>query len=343
MCIIVCKPAGVEVPSAEIMATCFVNNPDGAGFMLAAKGAVHGYKGLMSYDEFIGELQGAEKKFGNLKKFPVVMHFRIGTHGSNVAGNTHPFPLKGGYREMRHTRWEAEQGFAHNGIIYNTSKDPDILKFNVSDTMVFAKKFVNPIAKYVSIANDKEIAEALHAVAESKLCFLDRKGRLMTCGDFVQDGGIYYSNSSYKPRTIKYPLTSRYYNSGWDYDDYSMYNDCCLGLSDHDLAEYKEELAADYGYTMLPKDTTIHTHHYSKDKNTFTSVKNVEGYFIDYSGCLYRFDPYRFDFILSYLPDEYDELVFSDDSFDYPTEDLPAFFEDEPSTEEIAPPYVIEN
>lgn len=320
MCIIVCKPAGVDVPSAEILATCFVNNPDGAGFMLAAKNSVHGFKGLMCYDEFMAELQAAEKRFGNLKKLPVVMHFRIGTHGSNVAGNTHPFPLKGGYREMRHTRWEADQGFAHNGIILSTSTDPDIKKFNVSDTMVFAKKYVNPIAKHVSIASDLELATMLQNVADSKLCFLDKKGKLVTCGDFVQDGGVYYSNSSYKPREYKFPPLKRsYYDYGWS-DYYDNYADYCY-LSEADLRAYKNELAEEYGYVELPKGTTIKLIHITKAGTNYTTYKNVEGMFIDDFGSIHRFDPYRYDFICVYLQDEYEDIDVPGSSDAFPTED----------------------
>ena len=47
MCIIVAKNAGIPMPSTEILRNCFDNNPDGAGFMLAAKNSVYGFKGLM--------------------------------------------------------------------------------------------------------------------------------------------------------------------------------------------------------------------------------------------------------------------------------------------------------
>lgn len=41
MCIIAAKPAGVEMPSDEILRTMWNNNNDGACFMWAANGRVH--------------------------------------------------------------------------------------------------------------------------------------------------------------------------------------------------------------------------------------------------------------------------------------------------------------
>ena len=151
MCIIVAKPIGIQMPTIHTLEKCFDNNPDGAGIMLASKGKVWGFKGLMAFKDFTDKLRVLENRFGNLDKLAVVMHFRIGTHGSNVPANTHPFPLKGSYEELRALEWVDEHGMAHNGIISALSYHKDIKAENVSDTMVFIKRVIAPIAKTMRV------------------------------------------------------------------------------------------------------------------------------------------------------------------------------------------------
>ena len=223
MCIIVAKKAGIAMPSTEILSTCFKNNPDGAGFMLSTGKVVKGFKGLMTFEEFQTELETARKRYGDLDKLSVVMHFRITTHGGTSQGNTHPFPIGVGYREMRKTEWSASKGLAHNGVISCLSYDKDIGKFKVSDTMVFVKKIANPILKYAPL--NKEILDALYQFAESKLCFLDRLGNISTRGDFIEDSGILYSNSSFNAERKKsYSYDSFHSYSGYSSGSFSNYD-----------------------------------------------------------------------------------------------------------------------
>lgn len=224
MCIIVAKKANVAMPSMDILSNCFKNNPDGAGFMLSTGKIVKGFKGLMTFEEFQAELEVARKRYGDLDKHSVVMHFRITTHGKTSQGNTHPFPIGVGYREMRKTEWSASKGLAHNGIISSVSFHADISKYKVSDTMVFAKKIASPILKYAPLNND--ILDTLFEIAGSKLCFLDRLGKISTRGDFIEDKGVLYSNSSFKRESrnvyafdsyeYDYMDLKPYFSSGWD-------------------------------------------------------------------------------------------------------------------------------
>lgn len=313
MCIIVAKNAGIAMPANDVLKNCFENNPDGAGFMLAAKNAVYGFKGLMSLEELTQELEKARKRFGNLDKLSVVLHFRISTHGSVVGGNTHPFPLKGGYREMRRLEWVADQGFAHNGIISLTSHDGDIKKHNVSDTMVFAKKFVNPIAKHCQIASDKDILDMLFDLAESKLCFLNRKGKIATRGEFQSRDGILYSNSSYEKRSYSLSNINGWYSSYYSYD-YSNHgtsgsSNTSLSLSKQELMDYINELADENGLYPLPKGSVI----FFRD-NSVDNVAYSGEFYIDDCGWLYIFREDRLDFSIYATEDEYEEIV-------YPIED----------------------
>lgn len=209
MCIIVAKKSGISMPSKSIIENCFFNNPDGAGIMLAYKGKVFGFKGLMTESAFFSKLERLERRFGDLKKLPVVMHFRIGTHGTNIPENTHPFPLSDSYVDLRDLEWVASTGVAHNGIISSCSSHPDVRLENVSDTMVFIKNIAAPIGKYMSVTKHPEVIAALHTAADSKLCFLDGRGNLQTAGNFNEKDGVLYSNYSYEDYTYKY-----YYGAG---------------------------------------------------------------------------------------------------------------------------------
>ena len=199
MCVIVAKEAGINMPSEDKLKNCFYHNRDGAGIMLASKGKVFGFKGYMTWESFKAALNKLEKRFGSLRKLPVVMHFRIGTHGENIPENTHPFPLCASYDKMRETHWVSAQGVAHNGIISALSYHPDISAENVSDTMVFVKRVIAPIAKTTVISSRPDILEGLGLMAGSKLAFLDCSGKIVTAGAFVKDEEVLYSNSSYKP------------------------------------------------------------------------------------------------------------------------------------------------
>lgn len=307
MCIIVAKNAGIKMPSMDILRNCFENNPDGAGFMLADGKAVYGFKGLMTFEEFSQELKKARKRFGDLDKLAVVLHFRISTHGSSVGSNTHPFPLKGGYRELRKSEWIADQGFAHNGIIQQTSFDEDVKKHNVSDTMVFAKKFVNPIAKYATIASDRAILDMLYELADSKLCFLSRKGKIATRGKFFEEDGVLYSNTSYEDRYY-FRSSRKWLTSSFlvDYDD--NYEKVDFKLSNSELSAYIADLSEEYGYYPLPEGTVI----FFEDKTVITTSYTGE-FYLDDCGWLYTFKEERLDFSLYAAAEEYSDIVYPEE------------------------------
>jgi len=265
MCIIVAKRMNVKMPSEEILSTCFTNNPDGAGIMVSAKGKVYGFKGLMTFDAFTAKLHQIEKRFGDLDKLNVVMHFRIKTHGTVIAANTHPFPVTSSYKAMRKLEWVADLGMAHNGIINATCHHPDVKQENVSDTMVFIKRVVAPVAEQTSIMKNDKVLEALRLAADSKLAFLDGK-RLVVLGDFKYIDGVYYSNTSYEG--VRY--SSYYPYSFKDDDAWDEYitNKYVKGagrkeendwpkLSPKEEEYLMEETAVDYGIEVFPPNITI--------------------------------------------------------------------------------------
>lgn len=92
MCIIAVKKAGIAMPDSKVLDEMSWNNNDGAGFMYLHEGMVHIRKGYMKFLDFSNAIKDIDNDIG-LKDRPVIMHFRIGTHGKNVPENTHPFPV----------------------------------------------------------------------------------------------------------------------------------------------------------------------------------------------------------------------------------------------------------
>lgn len=306
MCIIVAKNSGIKMPSKDIISTCFINNPDGAGIMLASKGRVYGFKGLMTFDAFQAKLKQLEKRFGPLKDIPVVMHFRIGTHGANIAANTHPFPVSDSYKRLRKLEWTSELGMAHNGIIQATGHHPDVKKENVSDTMVFIRRIVAPISAKTDIMQNPAILDGLQIAADSKLCFLDAKGNLACLGDFQVSDGVYYSNSTFKEARFRSAWASYLY----DWDDYDFQKSTkksktpsYFKISASDERYLMEDIAFDYGLTILGDDWVI------KGDNFIIGSDGLD-YAIDESdGMLYYWDNDQYDWLESSFNGQIVEIV----------------------------------
>lgn len=295
MCIIVAKNAGIKMPTKEILSNCFNANPDGAGIMLACGGLVHGFKGLMTFEAFAAKLSELEAHYGSLDKLPVIMHFRIGTHGSNIQANTHPFPLSDDYRDLRKLAWTAKQGMAHNGIISACSSHPDVHKENVSDTMVFVKRLVAPISKSLYITDNADVLEGLQIAAGSKLAFMSGDGNIAIAGDFVHEDGIFYSNTSYtgfrkKASTFKW---DDYYDGGFSFSDGYDFK-----LSRAEEEALKIEIADDIGLEILHEDTMI-------ESEGAIIYADGEMAIDPCTGIVYLWDDYDFSWYAAYEPDEY--------------------------------------
>lgn len=95
MCIIIFKPAGVEMPATGLLKKASVYNPHGCGIVSPSTF----YKGL-SFAAFMKAARRVDRDE------PCLIHFRWATHGSVCAENCHPF-----YDETTGTY------FMHNGIL----------------------------------------------------------------------------------------------------------------------------------------------------------------------------------------------------------------------------------
>lgn len=192
MCVIAAKPAGVNMPSDQYIENMWTRNSDGAGIMYTVNNKVHIEKGFMKFEDFRERLDQLEDSY-DLKELPVVMHFRITTHGGTKAENCHPFPISDSVGMLSKLRQVTKIGVAHNGIIDITPRK------GISDTMEYIISQLSPLSKAVpNFYENKYLMQMISNAIDSKMAFLTDKGDIYTIGTFTEEDGIMYSNTSYK-------------------------------------------------------------------------------------------------------------------------------------------------
>lgn len=229
MCIIAYKAAEEKFPSKKTLRTCFINNPDGAGFMYNASGTVHIKKGFMTFTQFWKALRKVREEIGDNTSY--VLHFRITTQAGVREDCTHPFPLSRHMKDMRLLDTTSDFGVAHNGIISLTSESGWSKTITYSDTMKFITDYLALIIKSKSWYKDKDKKQLVeNLIGGSRLAILDYTGHCEMLGlGWVQNDGVWYSNSSYKPKpkvSVAKPYTYtdfsayKWWSTSWDdYDD----------------------------------------------------------------------------------------------------------------------------
>ena len=240
MCIAIYKPKGVDFPSKSTLKTCFTNNNDGAGFMVATGKRVYISKGYMGFTSFWKALRSYREKYGDDKAF--VLHFRISTMGGVRQDGCHPFPLSSKMNDMRKLDTSCDIGVAHNGIISLTSTGKGNVDY--SDTMKFITEYLSLIIKDKHYYKDEDKINLIEKLCGSRLAILDGTGHCELIGTgWSADNGVWYSNDSYKPYAERYYFptvygtwddyatssdsywTSKYGTTVWDeYDEYLNYD-----------------------------------------------------------------------------------------------------------------------
>lgn len=223
MCIIAAKPAGVAMPSQQYIRNMFGYNDDGAGLMYAKDGKVYIEKGFMDEDLFLERLEELERSY-NMTELPLVMHFRITTHGGTRPENCHPFPVTDSIGMLKKLRCKTNLAVAHNGIINVNPRSKDI-----SDTMEYIAGQLAPLRRAVpEFYKNKDLLEMVSNAIDSKMVILNGKGEMVFIGNFENDGGVKYSNhsymydSSYRSFTYSYDLYSDDIYSGIEYTTKSL-------------------------------------------------------------------------------------------------------------------------
>lgn len=201
MCIIVASKAGVKQPTIDQLWNMYAHNPHGAGYMYARNGKVTIHKGLMTWDDFYRAIKA--EKFTD--EDPVVYHFRISTQAGVTPTMTHPFPLTSKREICEKLDVVCPVGVAHNGIIRMTS---DYRETRFSDTVIFITDYMSKLIRKRSDITDQAVNTMIDHLTNSKWAIMDGStGEIVTVGQFINDGGLLFSNSTYtipcKPRWVK--------------------------------------------------------------------------------------------------------------------------------------------
>ncbi len=195
MCVAIFSQMGNEIPTDDILKTCFRNNNNGAGFAFSTDNhQVQIVKGFMDFESFITAFHEYDKKYC-FKDRGVLIHFRITTHGGTSQSNCHPFPISENKKHLKKLRFSSNYAVIHNGIISMTADK----KGDLSDTMLFVKDYLTKISSNKGWFYNKKNIELIEMLLDSKMAILSGNGEIISTSGFHKGAdGNFYSNTSYK-------------------------------------------------------------------------------------------------------------------------------------------------
>ena len=210
MCVICIKPAGVELPDTYARASMWLANPDGAGLMYAYRGKVWIEKGFMTWTAMEERLARLALRM-DLSAIPVVLHYRITTHGGTCPENTHPFPVCARARTLHALRTCTDLGLAHNGIINAVKPRPGF-----SDTAEYVATRLARLPRDFT-TNAETLAKITGEIGWSRLALLDGRGHITRVGaGWMQESGCWYSNSYWRVLPAPRPVYTPVYRGSFD-------------------------------------------------------------------------------------------------------------------------------
>lgn len=195
MCIIVCKGVGSELPTVKELERCFESNDDGAGYAYRVGDKVHIQKGFKKFKHLMNSLE--RHNFGI--EDSVMIHFRLGTHGSNSKHNTHPFPITDKIRKLKAIDVVSDYAVSHNGMFNGLRSG---FKHDLSDTMMFVKDILSkPI--FVDHLSDELTRRIINTMlGYGKLAILRGDGSILTFGfGWIRaNKALAYSNNDFRKK-----------------------------------------------------------------------------------------------------------------------------------------------
>lgn len=184
MCIAILTLAGRKL-DRETFDRCWKKNNQGAGLAYSNGSEMVIVKELKSVDRFWRLY--CKHRDANMD-IPMLVHFRIRTHGKVDYVSTQPIQIN------------KDLAYIHNGMIYKVPNSPDY-----SDTVMFKKEMLSTLPNGFHL--NKTILRFIEEfIGSSKLVFLDVKNRWSVCNPKAGtwDNGIWYSNDGYKEWTSHY-------------------------------------------------------------------------------------------------------------------------------------------
>ena len=220
MCVIVYKPGGVKFPSNEDLELMSAANDDGIGLMFAYKGKVYGKK-FKQFKLFKAELDNLPRAL------PVMMHFRLATHGGDEITYAQPFPFPVTRESVFLLEWSSLMGIMHNGIISGFGDGMDsrtilrkqlgtlLVKQGLSDTqefLLFISSDRELTRQFISL--DRGLLKLVYKLSSSKFGLLMGTGKARLVGKWEQKKGLWYSN-------MFWTYYKQYYELSWMGEGYS--------------------------------------------------------------------------------------------------------------------------
>ena len=166
MCVIIYKPAGAEIPAKELLDKAYKRNPHGCGLVSPSVS----YKGL-SYALFESKLKRCKKEE------PLLIHFRLATHGSVRRKNCHPFLDK-----------TTSTYFMHNGVMGWASPNKD-----ETDSEWVFRKYLQPCITLHGIESEELKRLSSNIMGGSRFAFM-QGDKVLLLGDYTERNGLYFSN-----------------------------------------------------------------------------------------------------------------------------------------------------
>lgn len=189
MCLIIHKPAGVEIPH-ELLSAASVHNPDGwgaMGFDVSGRIVVErqAHVDLIEIADFVHAHRDSE----------IALHLRRQTRGGSGAENTHPFRIADGLWLM------------HNGTLKIGARVA-----NRSDTWHFVSDILRPLSqRHPGLLSDRSFLKIIEMAVrpENKMALLDAKTRriaLLNQEHGAELDGLWLSSTRWIDRE-RFPLT----------------------------------------------------------------------------------------------------------------------------------------
>ncbi len=208
MCVIVATMARAKLPSKEIIQKCADHNKDGGGFMYVKDKRVHIHKGYSDAAKMFDDIMENVPETA-----PIVVHFRLATHGGVKAALCHPFPITKDFDKMCALDISCSYGVAHNGIFGYSKKDTG----DYSDTQHFIADTLCDVIRYIEVDIVRKLF--LNALGTNKLALLSAKGTLRLLGTFEKDGDVWFSNKYWDVKPVVY---------GGGYWNNREWDKCCI-------------------------------------------------------------------------------------------------------------------
>jgi hypothetical protein len=250
MCIAIVNRTGT-LP-LETFTASYKNNPDGIGIAFTDGEEVRTIRTMTDPEK----LHGLYLAIREDNPHPILIHARIGTHGSKDLGNVHPFKL------------DKQTALIHNGIVDAPTYRPD--RSDTWHLVDLLKMMQRPADLFDTTTNAHQWLKEL--AGYSKIALLNAQGQTVIIGEDKGTwiDGTWYSNGTYKESCTYVDKGGRSYASMWNDSEYfgskatlyvsdfqkaqfvlGMLNESITGLSLQATIDTATDYAKGWGYKSL--------------------------------------------------------------------------------------------